>query len=49
LGEVIGNGSVPIQIGSHAELMAQPEGLYHSLVKRQLLGAVAVEKPGEVG
>lgn len=25
-------------MGSHSELMEQPEGLYNKLVKRQLLG-----------
>ncbi|KAF7632331.1 hypothetical protein Mgra_00008256 [Meloidogyne graminicola] len=34
---VLDGGSI-VQMGSHSELMSQPEGLYNKLVKRQLLG-----------
>uniref|UniRef100_A0A915MBZ2 Uncharacterized protein n=1 Tax=Meloidogyne javanica TaxID=6303 RepID=A0A915MBZ2_MELJA len=34
---VLDEGNI-VQMGSHSELMEQPEGLYNKLVKRQLLG-----------
>ncbi|CBZ51791.1 hypothetical protein NCLIV_015830 [Neospora caninum Liverpool] len=33
-----GTGSEVVQIGTHASLMAQPEGLYYQLVQSQLVG-----------